>query len=251
MFNGVLIGSVKNINLPEKNQSTVQVIIEVSATAIMRQDCQATLASQGITGLSYVYISGGDSHSPPLVTPEDEDLPVIPAQTSSFEKITMEVPETLQAILLLANRTREILSAENEENVRIILSNLAVITTNLAGQSEQLSVKLNETMENINKAGIGLNQVIASANKLLDVNFHNAGLSAKQSFDRLDKLLSMVEPQAATLKKFFDVSFDETIRILADTRQLVQNLNSLVRSIQNDPSALFFGGNNTPEYKPR
>jgi phospholipid/cholesterol/gamma-HCH transport system substrate-binding protein len=244
LFNGVRVGSVNDIRLSETDQSAVRVIIEISSTAIMREDCQATLQTQGITGLSSIYITGGSSASSPLSPPEGSEVPVIPAARSSLERFALEAPEALTALVELTHKFTQILSPENTENLRLTLKNLAAASGNLA----EYSGRLGEILENIHTAGIKINTVLDDANTLLKGDFQGALLSAEQTFKRMDKMLVRVE---SDVKKISSAGMDELLRIFADARQLIQNLDTLARSIQNNPSSLFFGGSNLPEYRPR
>jgi phospholipid/cholesterol/gamma-HCH transport system substrate-binding protein len=242
LFNGVRIGSVTDIRLASPDQSMVQVIIEISSKAVMRQDCQAMLLTQGITGLSAVYISGGSSLSPPLETMEGEELPVIPAEKSSLEKLALAAPEVLDSVSALSHALTTAVSPENVANLRLSLENLAAFSGRLAEQSG----KLEESLNNMSQASLRLNRVLESADKVLEVDFHEAGLSAKQAFEHMDRLLARLEPD---LSKISATSLEGLTRLFADTSQLVRNLDDLIRSLQNNPGALLWGGA-YPEYRP-
>jgi phospholipid/cholesterol/gamma-HCH transport system substrate-binding protein len=244
LFNGVRVGSVNDIRLSETDQSAVRVTVEISSTAIMREDCQATLHAQGITGLSSIYITGGSSASPPLSPPEGSELPVIPAARSTLEKFALEAPEALAALAELTRKFTAILSPENTENLRLTLENLAAASGNLA----EYSGRLGETLKTVHTAGIRINTVLDNAHALLKGDFPGVLRSAEQAFKHMDKTLARIE---AEVKNISAASADELLRIFADARQLLQNLDALTRSIQNNPSSLFFGGSDLPEYRPR
>jgi hypothetical protein len=128
--------------------------------------------------------------------------------------------------------------------LRLTLENLASASGNLA----KYSGRLGETLETIHTAGIKINMVLDNASTLLKDDFPDTLLSTEQTFKRMDKMLAQVELEA---KKFSSASMDELLRIFADARNLIQNLDALARSIQNNPSSLFFGGSGLPEYRPR
>jgi phospholipid/cholesterol/gamma-HCH transport system substrate-binding protein len=58
-YNGVDVGKVLNIALDRFDPSLVRVRIEIYASTPIRQDTMATLASMGVTGVSFVALAGG------------------------------------------------------------------------------------------------------------------------------------------------------------------------------------------------
>ncbi|HJP20349.1 MAG TPA: MlaD family protein, partial [Alphaproteobacteria bacterium] len=76
-YKGIPVGSVKEIVIDPKNPNRVRVRIEVVANTPVREDSEATLELQGITGVSYVQLSGDDPKSPKLKRKKGQELPII------------------------------------------------------------------------------------------------------------------------------------------------------------------------------
>ncbi len=243
LFHGVRIGSIKEISLDEKDQSNVRVVIEISSQVKMREDCQASLRAMGITGLTAVYIRGGSPLSPLLTAKEGEDLPVIPSTPSTIEHLAETLPALMQSAEDLAQRASVFLSSENAENLGITLASLAKISSSLADQTE----KLEETLDNLNKASLALNKTLDSATGLIDNNLGRTSLAARRAFDRLYRMLDDLEPE---IRRLANIGMTEVGRLLSDTRTLVQGIERLVRKIDSNPAG-FFSGDGMPEYSPR
>ncbi len=76
-YNGVDVGEVLNIAVDAEDPSLVRVRIQLAATTPVRTDTKAQVASQGVTGVSYVSLSGGAAPEP-LTAEGDQWPPVIP-----------------------------------------------------------------------------------------------------------------------------------------------------------------------------
>ncbi len=94
-YNGIPLGRVVDIRLDPTNLERVRVTIRVETGTVIKADAVASLESQGITGLSFVEITGGSQSAPPLERKGDERYPVIVSQPSSFQRLATSAPEVL------------------------------------------------------------------------------------------------------------------------------------------------------------
>lgn len=134
-YNGLPVGQVVNLQLDELDPSKVRVTLEVSADTPVKTDTVATLEFQGVTGVSYVALSGG--------TPEAERLPgggEIPTERSAIQSIFEGAPELLEKAILLLEDVREVVNDENRGAVEEILTNLSSASGRLDGALENFEV---------------------------------------------------------------------------------------------------------------
>lgn len=242
-LNGVRIGSVKDIRLSEEDQSRVQVLMEIDSRLDIRQDWRATAQIHGITGQSIINISGGKPGSPPLQSKSGESVPVIPSEKSTMDHLASEAPNLIDSANRLLNRASGFLSDENQENLAAILRSTASISSTLAEQSE----KIGPTMDSLHESVATLQKLLGSADGIMDKDLRGAVVSAKRSFDQLNRLLGEAEPE---LQKFSRTSLDELGRLLSDTRQMVRSLDRVIKRIESNPRSLLLG-DSVPEYQPR
>ena len=84
-YKGVPVGSVQEIVIDPKVPNRVRVTIKVGASTPIKEDTVAQLELQGITGVSYVQLTGGSPTSPALKIQSGQRFPVIVSKPSQFE----------------------------------------------------------------------------------------------------------------------------------------------------------------------
>ncbi len=77
-YNGIAVGSVKEIIIDPGDPRRVRVTIEVGSTTPVNEDTVASLEFLGITGVAYINLAGGEPDSPRLLAREGQELPVSP-----------------------------------------------------------------------------------------------------------------------------------------------------------------------------
>jgi phospholipid/cholesterol/gamma-HCH transport system substrate-binding protein len=125
-FNGLVVGSVVGLALDPDDPSKVRVRLEVAQETPVRADTVASLQSQGVTGVSFVSLSGGSQTSEML--PEGE---VIRSEPSAFQSVLEGAPELLQKAVVLLEDINTLVNDQNRAAVDTILENLASATGRL------------------------------------------------------------------------------------------------------------------------
>ncbi|MGR3714381.1 MAG: MlaD family protein [Shimia sp.] len=131
-YNGLPIGQVVDLQLDKDNPSLVRVRLEVDAETPIKTDTIAQLNSMGVTGVSFVALSGG--------SPEASALPSggeIPSERSALQTIFEGAPAIMEEALALLEDVHAVVSDENKEAVSELLGNLA-----------SASGKLDNTLDN-------------------------------------------------------------------------------------------------------
>ncbi|MDL2329448.1 MlaD family protein [Desulfosarcina sp. OttesenSCG-928-A07] len=245
LFNGVQVGTVKEIALSEKDQSQVRVVLEISSAVIIRQDCKATLKVQGITGMNAIYITGGSAASPPLDLSSDsrgdrgDPLPIIPTGKSALEDVASSIPEMITSATRLMNRASELFTPENAENLSLIMESIAKISTDLEEEGRPILANLKASSEH-------LNRLLADADQVMGKDVRTTLLSIQGSFDQLNQLIAKMEPE---LFRISGSGAGSLSQLLNDTRNLVRNLDKMVRDLNANPRNFIFGPG-IPEYQP-
>lgn len=119
-YNGLPVGQVVGLKLDPDDPSKVRVRLEVGSDTPVKTDTVATLQSFGVTGVSFVQLSGG--------SPESDRLPpeeVIRSETSALQSVLQGAPELLQKAILLLEDVNSVVNEENRDAVTTILENLA------------------------------------------------------------------------------------------------------------------------------
>jgi phospholipid/cholesterol/gamma-HCH transport system substrate-binding protein len=150
-YNGLPVGQVVSLGLDPEDPSKVRVRIEVSAQTPIKTDTVAKLESQGVTGVSYVGLSGGGADTPLLRATSDDPIPRITAEKSAFQSLFDSAPALLEKAIALLEDVNEVVNEENKAAVGTILSNLSsasgeldTVLKDFSGLSGDLSIAARE-----------------------------------------------------------------------------------------------------------
>lgn len=81
-YNGVDVGHVLTIALDRDDPALVRVRVELFASAPVRTDTIATLAAQGLTGVTFIALEGGRAEAEHLKPVPPNGVPVIRSERS-------------------------------------------------------------------------------------------------------------------------------------------------------------------------
>ena len=125
-YNGLPVGQVVGLELDDADSSKVRIRIEVAAETPVNSETVAKLQSQGVTGVSYVGLSGGSLGSTPL--PEGA---VITSERSAIQSVLEGAPVLLERAVSLLENVNEVFNPENRAAIDTILGNLATSSARL------------------------------------------------------------------------------------------------------------------------
>jgi phospholipid/cholesterol/gamma-HCH transport system substrate-binding protein len=123
-FNGLPVGQVVSLGFDEAEPTRVRVRLELSANTPVTTATRAMLESQGVTGVSYVSLSGGDAESPLLRSVSREEVPEIPSELSVIQTLVEGAPDLVTQAVEVMRQLVEIVGPENQAYVAGILENL-------------------------------------------------------------------------------------------------------------------------------
>lgn len=267
-YNGLPVGRVVDLRLDEEDPSRVRVRIEVDAQTPVKTDTVAILQGQGVTGVSFVALSGGSASADPL--PQNG---LIEAQASAWQSVLEGAPALLQKAVVLLEDINEVVNDENREAITEVLENLASASGRLdrtLEDFESLSSDLSGAAREVARFGGRLDtladtaeitleqatEALASANTAFKQGEETLA-DASQTFETLDGTFGAVQrlidnEGAEFLRQgsLAAATFDETLKTLApatkDTLDIAQNtLNEATQTfattndiLQQDVSAI-------------
>jgi len=125
---GVDVGTVKTMSIDTKDPRRVQVEVKLHKDAPVKTDTKATLRSKGITGVSFIELSGGTSDAQTLVaaTPAGQ-VPEIPAEKSSLTTMLEQLPKVIAKFSTIEDQAKKVVAdagavtAEVKENPSVLL----------------------------------------------------------------------------------------------------------------------------------
>ncbi len=268
-YRGITVGEIVKIEIDPKNFEEVLVTIEVQAATPIRKDTVASLEIQGIAGVPFILLQGGTMNAPPLETKEGARYPVITSMPSRLERVLADAPMTVERINLLLARANELLAPENRLAVSNTLKNFSTLSDSLAGQSDQIAHAVGDfsgTMANLREASASLDRLATTLEEKsgglaahADQAFDSIGRTAADVDRELTPLLSdlrqttksmtamadqisgLVAENRGPIHSFSGTGLSDLNALLAETRELVANLNRVTTEIERDPARFLFG----------
>ncbi|MDE2163716.1 MAG: MCE family protein [Alphaproteobacteria bacterium] len=215
-YNGIDVGRVDSLKFDPNDPQVVIATLQVQPHLGIRVDSVTSIESQGLTGGTYVEISGGSKGAAVLEAKDDQRYPVIKSAPSTLQKLAAGAPQLLQKLNEAADKINAVLSDDNQVAFAHILANLDKTTGALASRSDDIDT----TLRNVSEASRDLPATVADVDK----SVRKLNLLASDSDE-------FVKGQG----------LEQFAQLLADTRRLVVSLNKLSDQLNRQPTKLLFG----------
>jgi phospholipid/cholesterol/gamma-HCH transport system substrate-binding protein len=222
-FNGIEVGRIKSLAFDPSDPQRVIVTLQVQPGLNIREDSTASIESQGLTGGTYVEISGGTVNSPLLTARDDQRYPVIRTRQSTLQLLEQSVPEVVARLNVAAGRINDLLNDNNRRALSHVLANLDETTTAIARRSADIDATIanaNQAMANFNNASRGLGPAIDEAN--LTLKKYGKVADDADAFINGDGLAQVSD-------------------LVGEMRRLVANLEQFSDQLNRQPTKLLFG----------
>jgi phospholipid/cholesterol/gamma-HCH transport system substrate-binding protein len=222
-YNGIDVGRITDLQFNPADPQSVIVTLQVQPNLNIRQDSQASIESQGLTGATYVEISGGTASSPILVAKEGQEFPVIRAKQSTLQQLEQSAPEVVAKLNIAVTRLNDLLNDENRKSLSHVLANLDQTTSTLA----QNSARIDATIKNADTAMASL---------------RDASASLKPTLEHADTTMTKFAKTADDADAFIKGdSLAQISDLVGEMRRLVASLTRFSDQLNRDPTKLLFG----------
>ncbi|MFT0865493.1 MlaD family protein [Pseudomonas sp. CAM1A] len=254
-YNGIKVGDVSSLRLDPKDPRRVLARVRLSGDTPVKEDTQAKLTLAGVTGNSFIQLSGGTPQSPELKG-KDGKLPVIVASPSPISRLLNDSSDLVTNINLLLHNANQMFSSSNIERLSNTLANLEQTTSAFANQKGGIS----EAIEQLAQVGKQANATLAetqalmrNANGLLGTEGKQAIGSAEQAMQSLAESTATINSLLQDNRQSLDDGAQGLNQIAPAIRELRETLNSLKgisRRLEADPSGYLLGRDNNKEFQP-
>jgi phospholipid/cholesterol/gamma-HCH transport system substrate-binding protein len=222
-YNGIEVGRVTDLGFDPHDPQRVIVTLQVRPGLNIRQDSDASIESQGLTGGSYVEISGGTANSPLLTAREGQRYPVIRSKQSTLQQLEQSAPEVVAKLNVAVSQLNDVLNEKNRHAISSILANLDETTSVIARRSGAID----ETLQNANIAMANLRD----ASNVLKPTLTDADLTVKKFGKVADDADAFVTGDG--LAQISD--------LVGELRRLTANLTKFSDQLNREPTKLLFG----------
>ncbi len=224
-YNGIEVGRVDGLDFAKDDPSSVVATLQVRPDLNIHDDAIASIASQGLTGGSYIEIDGGKKKDKESVLPHttSNPYPSIKSQPSTLAQLAETAPKVVEKVNQIADKLNLLLNDQNRKAIGDILANLDTVTATFAARSGDIDATLRNT---------------AAATRNLEVasrDLHPTLMQADATLRRLDKL-SLDADNVVTGDGIAQLS-----ALIADGRRLVTSLTKLSDELNREPTRVIFG----------
>ncbi len=246
-FNGIQKGEVETLSIDPENPSIVIARVRVDKDTPVKTDTKAELEFVGFTGLAIIQFVGGSRDAPLLKEVSDMRVPQLSADMSGFGAFL----EGSGDVLAQANR---LLSDDNINGISGIISNVETLTAAFANNEDDITA----TLDNLNTITTDLAQVTSKLDAAATSLQNFMEEDAQGAVEDVEALLSesralvtdlraITNENRASIRVFADQGLGQVAPALAEARRLMRTLDAVLREIDRDPNAYFFG-ERAPEY---
>lgn len=222
-YNGIDVGRVTDLQFDPNDPQSVIVTLQVQPNLNIREDSVASIESQGLTGGTYVEISGGTASSPILVAKPGQRYPVIRAKQSTLQQLEQSAPEVVAKLNIAVTRLNDLLNDKNRQALSNVLTNLADTTSTIAKRSKDIE----ETIQNASQATANLRQASADLKPTLEETNQTIRKFGKTA----DDADAFINGEGMT----------QLTDLVSEMRHLVASLSRFSDQLNRDPSKLLFG----------
>lgn len=257
-YRGIPVGTVQSFRINPKNVEEIEVIIQVSKDTPVKTDTEASLEFQGITGVSYVQLTGGTQDAPDLKPAEGERIAVIPSKPSQLERVIQSAPELLNRFIVLLDRANQLFDEKNQQAFGDTLQNLRAVSGAVASHSgdiEKILVDGAGMMNELRQAATsfdalakqmttelaGVGGDIRRATHDLPPTLDAVRDAATSAAALSKELEGMVAENRRPIREFTASGLYDTTQLLQDLRTLISSLSRVTSRVEQDPARFFFG----------
>src|SRR5271170_6421538 len=219
-YNGIDVGRVSQLDFDPEDPKRVIVTMQMSPSLPIHNDSLASIASEGLTGGSYVEIDGGLKSAPILVPGPEGEIPVIRSKPSTLQQIEQSVPELMAKLNRAADQLNAVLNDSNRKAFSDTLAHLDSLT----GVLDKRGPDIDRALRNLATASDSLNGDLGDLHQVLG--------HADQAVVKFDHVATDLDTQ---------VNSAQLAQFVTESRALVQSLTSLSNKIEREPTGLIFG----------
>lgn len=231
LFNGIQVGTVQTLRISQADPTKVVARIQVDKSTPVRTDTKALLSFQGLTGIAFIQLTGGEPNSPPLEPADNRQVAIIQADKSDFQSILDGAKETIAATSNAMTRLDNFLTT-NEPKVTATLSDLQTFSDALAANADGMETFL-ASLSDVGE------QIGPLADELTVLSRDVRGVVAALDPDTVRKVVGdvstftgAVAENTSKVDDVFDSARTAASNLVASTESLQQSLDAVDQRIK-------------------
>lgn len=224
-YNGIEVGRVQDLGFAPDDPGSVIATLEVRPDLNIHDDAIASIASQGLTGGSYVEIDGGKKKDKESLLPHTSShpYPSIKSQPSTLAQLAETLPKIADKLNLVADKVNLLLNDQNRKAIGDILANLDTVTSTFAARRGEIDSTLRNSAEATHNLAIATRDL------------HPTFMAANVTLKKLDKLSTDADAVVT------GDGIAQLSSLIAEGRRLVGSLTKLSDELNREPTRVIFG----------
>lgn len=223
-YKGVNIGTVAHIGINPKNLEQVELLLKIQHAIKITSETRATLKSFGITGLTFIELSGSNTNALPLKRSGNK-IPVIPSIPSVYAKLDGAFNAFSKKSTIALDNFNQLLNEDNIKNINTVLLEAKLLLRDIRNEIGSF----HKLLEN----GIVMEKTATRAFE----NVNTASISVHKMANMLNKNYADV---GSNLEQDVHQSLESFNKLMYDLDLLTDDLQRTIQSIENSPSDLLF-----------
>lgn len=248
-YRGVDVGKVREIKLDPNNPQQVRLLFAIEQGTPIKEDTEAVLKTQGLTGIAYVELDGGSQTSPPLRAAAPGEYPVIRTKPSLSARLENVLTTVLAKLDTTTDTLNKVLSEENLGALRSTLTDLAAVANTLAGRKEEIDSGIKSAARTFDNSARLSGELNAKLGPLLDQFGRSAEAVGKMGEETAQASISTrktVESVGGDIKRFTSETSPELQALLGEMNVLTGSLRRLIEETERNPRGFIFGRQPVP-----
>lgn len=254
-FKGVAVGKVTAIGFDPAQRGNVLVSIAVRTDAPVTRSTYATLAFQGVTGLSFVQLDDdGSSTEPPEAGPDG--VPRIPLRPNLFGQLSDQAGSLLDKVGHAMDGINQLLAPENQASLSAALSEIR----DAAHSFNQLALDANKILEaQLGPRHSNIPQLVQQTTATFQ-SLEGVGVQAGQALADiravtadLARSLSVLTGEGGVLARIDEgadtvtqITLPRIQNLTEEASRTIRRLDRIANTLGENPQALLYGSGAIP-----
>ena len=260
---GVDVGKVSQIVIDPQNSRQVNLRFLIERGTPIKQDSEAVLKTQGLTGIAYVELSGGSAGSPALVATAEMPIPMIRSKASLSARLENVIGTVLTGLDRMSGNLSAVVDAENRAALKQGLADLASVAHTLAGQQGAMSAGIADAARTARLAAQASAQMaaqlapalvrISAAAAAVEGMAQVGGVAGAKAAVAMDAVAAVagstasgVHQLSGGVQQLRSETLPELGRLIAELDALARSMRHLSEQTERHPSSLLLGAPTRP-----
>ena len=240
---GVEVGEVTEMVIVKGDPVRIRVDIELLASAPIDSGTYASLALQGITGISIIKLASDPGQHGPLQKTPGFDYPLIEQRESGFSALLDSAPDILAKMNSLLDSANTLLADSNLQAVSQSLNSIESLLSSVAAQDEaiaSLPQALNDTLVEVGSTMAELQSVINEAQPGIVSSLDNLSRATARLAGITGNIETWVVANDGDMHNFLSKGLGQVPELISDARNALRDIEKLLQDIREDPSGILY-----------